>query len=151
VNVAVQEVVVGAHELVYVQVTVVTPPHLSGGVGVVGDVVNNPLQPPLAVVVNNHAAKEASIAACVWHAASVLSAAQVNTTGGDGSTVNVAVHVVVIGVHELVYVHVTVVLPPQASGAIGLLGDVVNIPLQPPLAVVVNNHAAKEASMAACV
>ena len=64
-NVAVQEVVVGAHELVYVQVTVVTPPHLSGGVGVVGEVVNIPLQPPLAVVVSNHAANEASMAACV--------------------------------------------------------------------------------------
>ena len=49
----------------YVQVTVVTPPHLSGAIGVVGDVVNIPLHPPLAVVVSNHAANEASIAACV--------------------------------------------------------------------------------------
>jgi hypothetical protein len=151
VNVAVQVVVVGAHELVYVHVTVVTPPHLSGGIGVVGDVVNDPLQPPLAVVVNNHAANDASIAACVWHAASVLLVAHVNTTGGDGSTVNVAVQLVVVGAHELVYVHVTVVLPPHLSGAIGVVGDVVNIPLQPPLAVVVNNHAAKDASIAACV
>ena len=127
------------------------PPQASGAIGLLGEVVNIPLQPPLAVVVNNHAAKEASIAACVWHAASVLSTAQVNTTGGDGSTVNVAVQLVVVGAHELVYVQVTVVLPPQASGAIGLLGEVVNIPLQPPVAVVVNNHAANEASMAACV
>jgi hypothetical protein len=102
VNVAVHVVVVGAHELVYVHVTVVLPPQASGAIGVVGDVVNIPLQPPVAVVVSNHAAKDASIAAWVWHAASVLSTAQVNTTGGDGSTVNVAVHVVVIGVHELV-------------------------------------------------
>jgi hypothetical protein len=80
-----------------------------------------------------------------------LLVAQVNTTGGDGSTVNVAVHVVVVGAHELVYVHVTVALPPQASGAIGVVGDVVNIPLQPPVAVVVSNHAAKDASIAACV
>ena len=58
-------VVIGVHELVYVQVTVVLPPHLSGAIGVVGDVVNIPLQPPVAVVVNNHAAKDASIAACV--------------------------------------------------------------------------------------
>ena len=64
---------------------------------------------------------------------------------------NVAVQVVVVGAHELVYVHVTVVFPPQAFGAIGLLGDVVNIPLQPPVAVVVNNHAANDASIAACV
>jgi methylglyoxal synthase len=151
VNVAVQLVVVGAHELVYVHVTVVLPPQASGTIGVVGDVVNIPLQPPVAVVVSNHAAKDASIAAWVWHAASVLSTAQVNTTGGDGSTVNVAVHVVVIGVHELVYVQVTVVLPPQASGAIGVVGDVVNNPLQPPVAVAVVNHVAKEASIAACV
>jgi len=58
-------VVVGAHELVYVHVTVVTPPHLSGAIGVAGDVVNNPLHPPLAVVVNSHAANDASMAACV--------------------------------------------------------------------------------------
>ena len=64
-NVAVHVVEVGAHELVYVQVTVVLPPHLSGATGFVGDLVNKPLQPPVAVVVNNHAAKEASIAACV--------------------------------------------------------------------------------------
>ena len=63
----------------------------------------------------------------------------------------VAVHVVVIGVHELVYVQVTVVLPPHLSGATGFVGDLVNKPLQPPVAVVVNNHAAKEASIAACV
>ena len=74
----------------------------SGAIGVAGDVVNNPLHPPLAVVVNNHAANEASMAACVWHAASVLFVAQLNTTGGDGSTVNVAVHDVVVGAHELV-------------------------------------------------
>ncbi len=80
----------------------VLPPHLSGAIGVVGDVVNIPLQPPVAVVVNNHAAKEASMAACVWHAASVLSVAQVNTTAGDAVTVNVAEQVVVVGAHELV-------------------------------------------------
>jgi len=65
--------------------------------------------------------------------------------------VNVAVHVVEVGAHELVYVHVTVVLPPHLSGATGFVGDLVNKPLQPPVAVVVNNHAAKEASIAACV
>jgi hypothetical protein len=103
------------------------------------------------VVVNNQAANEASIAACVWHAASVLFGAQVKTTVGAGSTVNVAVHVVVVGAHVLVYVQVTVVVPPHLSGATGFVGDLVNKPLQPPLAVVVNSHAAKEASIAACV
>ena len=78
------------------------PPHLSGAIGVVGDVVKEPLQPPLAVVVVNQVANEASIAACVWHAASVLFVAQVNTTAGDVVTVNVAEQVVVVGAHELV-------------------------------------------------
>ena len=41
------------------------PPHLSGATGLVGDLVNNPLHPPVAVVVVNHVANEASIAACV--------------------------------------------------------------------------------------
>ncbi len=36
---------------------------------------------------------------------------------------NVAVHVVEVGAHELVYVHVTVVLPPHLSGATGVVGD----------------------------
>ena len=72
-----------------------------------------------------------------------------NTTAGEAVTVNVAEHVVVVGAHELVYVQVTVVLPPHAFGAVGVEGDVVNKPLHPPLAVVVNNQAAKEASITA--
>ena len=64
--------------------------------------VSAPLQPPVAVVVNSQAEKEASIAACVWHAASVLLVAQLNTTAGDAVTVNVAEQVVVVGAHELV-------------------------------------------------
>ena len=77
--------------------------------------------------------------------------AQVNTTVGAAVTVKVAEQVVVVGAHELVYVHVTVVLPPHLSGATGVVGDLVNNPLQPPLAVVVVNHVAKDASIAAWV
>ena len=69
------------------------PPQVSGAVGVAGDVVSTPLQPPLAVVVVSHVANDASIAAWVWQAASVLSVAQVNTTGVAAVTVNVLVHV----------------------------------------------------------
>ena len=75
--------------------------------------------------------------------------AHVNTTVGDAVTVNVAEQVVVVGAHELVYVQVTVVTPPHLSGATGVVGDFVSKPLQPPVAVVVNNHAAKDASIAA--
>ena len=50
---------------------------------------------------------------------------------------NVFVQVVVNGAQVLVYVQVTVVLPPlQARGAVGFVGVVVNEPLHPPLAVV---------------
>jgi hypothetical protein len=42
---------------------VVLPPHAFGATGVVGEVVKDPLQPPLAVVVNNHAANDELIAA----------------------------------------------------------------------------------------
>jgi hypothetical protein len=65
-------------------------------------VVNKPLHPPVAVVVVNQVANEALIAACVWHAASVLLVAQVKTTGGEAVTVKVAEHVVVVEAHELV-------------------------------------------------
>jgi hypothetical protein len=91
------------------------------------------------------------MAAWVWHAASVLLLAQVNMTVGAVSTVKVFVQDVVNGAQLLVYVHVTVVNPPSAEGATGIVGTVVNIPLHPPLAVVVRSHVANEASMAAWV
>jgi hypothetical protein len=78
-------------------------------------------------------------------------AAQLNTTAGAAVTVNVAEQVVVNGAQELVYVQVTVVLPPQASGAVGDVGLVDNMPLQPPLAVVEDNQVAKAVLMFACV
>jgi len=69
VKVFVQVVVNGAQVLVYVQVTFTLPPQAGGAV--VALFVNTPLQPPLAVVVVNHVANLLSMAACVWHAASV--------------------------------------------------------------------------------
>jgi hypothetical protein len=61
-----------------------------------------PLHPPLAVVVTSHAAKDASMTVCDWHAASVLSLAQVKMTSGALSTVNVFVQDVVSGAQVLV-------------------------------------------------
>jgi hypothetical protein len=85
---------------------------------------------------------------CDWHAASVLSVAQFKTTSGAVLTVKVFVQEEVNGAQSLAYVHVTVVDPPVAEGATGEEGDVVMVPLQPPLAVVVRSHAANEALMA---
>jgi hypothetical protein len=75
----------------------VDPPSAEGATGVAGVVVNVPLHPPLAVVVRSHAAKEASMAAWVWLAASVLSVPQVNVTDGAVSTVNLLVQAVING------------------------------------------------------
>ena len=62
---------------------------------------------------------------------------------------NVAWQVVVNGAQVLVYVKVTVLEPPQAGGAPVLLLD--RIPLQPPLADAVANHALKAVFTCACV
>jgi hypothetical protein len=51
------------------------------------------------------------------------------------ATANVLVQVDTTGAQSLEYVQVTVVLPPQAFGAVGFVGLIVNIPLHPPLAV----------------
>ena len=56
---------------------------------------------------------------------------------------------VVSGAQVLVYVKMTVVLPPQDGGAPTLL--FVRPPLQPPLALAVASHVAKAAFTAACV
>jgi Flp pilus assembly protein TadG len=149
VNVAEQVVVNGAQELVYVQVTVVVPPQTEGATGDKGLVDNTPLHPPLAVVEAIQVAKAVLMAACVWQAGSVRFVAQVNMTAGAAVTVNVAEQVVVNGAQELVYVQVTVVLPPHANGAPVLL--LVNTALHPPVNVVVVNHVAKAVLIAACV
>jgi len=60
------------------------------------------LHPPLPLAVPSHVAYSASTATCVWHAATVKSEAQVNTTAGAAVTVNVALQVVVIGAQLLV-------------------------------------------------
>jgi hypothetical protein len=64
--------------------------------------VKTPLQPPLALAVVNQVANAALTAACVWQAATVVLAGQVNATGGATGTVKVAWQVVVNGAQVLV-------------------------------------------------
>ena len=62
---------------------------------------NTPLHPPLAVVEVLNIAYAASTCDCDWHAGTVTSVPQVNTTAGAVVTVNLLVHVLVTS-HELV-------------------------------------------------
>ena len=87
-KVAIQVVVNGAQVLVYVNVTVVEPPHADGAP--VLSLVNTPLHPPVAEAVANHVAKALFTAACVWQAVVVVFVGQVNTTVGAAATVKVA-------------------------------------------------------------
>ena len=68
---------------------------------------------------------------------------------GAELTENVRVHSVINGAQLLVYVHVTMVLPPHADGATVAL--LLSIPSHPPLAVAVSNHKVNAVSMAPCV
>jgi hypothetical protein len=65
---------------------------------------------------------------------------QTNETVGGVATVKLALQVVVVGAQLLVYVKVTVAVPPQAEGAPVLL--LLLAPLHPPLELAVANQAA---------
>ena len=95
-------------------------------------------QPPIAVTEANQLVYLVLMAACVWQAASVISAGQVSTTELE-VTVKVRVQVTFAS-QLLVTVKVIVAVPPQASGAPVLL--FIRIALQPPLTVAVANQAA---------
>jgi hypothetical protein len=71
-----------------------------------------------------------------------------STTAGASVTVNTAEQVA-LGSQDEVTVQVTVVAPPQASGAAPPLLDMEA--LHPPLKVAEASHALNAASMAACV
>ena len=132
--------------LVTVKVTVEVPPQASGAPGLL--FVKTALQPPVMETVASHAAYFASMAACVWQAASVVLIGQVRSTAGAAVTANVRVQVT--GAWQaLVTVNVTVELPPQALGAPGLL--FVSVMLQPPDATAEASQVAYLASIAACV
>jgi hypothetical protein len=145
VNVAVH-VLGPSQELVTVNVTVAVPPQAGGAPLLLFEMAA--LHPPLKVAVANHAANFASIAACVWQAASVTLAGHVNTTAGAAVTVNVAEQVTGPS-QELVTVNVTVAEPPQAGGAPALLLEIAA--LQPPEKVAVASHAANLELIVACV
>jgi hypothetical protein len=81
----------------------------------------DPLHPPLELAVASHAVNSAFTCSCVWQDATVVFCGQTNDTAGGAVTVKLALQVVVVGAQLLVYVNVTVVLPPQAEGAPVLL------------------------------
>ena len=79
VNVAWHVVVNGVQLLLYVNITVVEPPHAGGAPMLL--LVKTPLQPPDADALANQALNAASMAVCVWHAATVVLVGQVKITG----------------------------------------------------------------------
>ena len=76
-----------------------------------------PLHPPLEIADVTHALNAFVTVDCAWHAGTVELPGHASNTAGAAVTVNVELHVEIVGGHELVYVHVTVVLPPQILGA----------------------------------
>ena len=140
-KVAEQVVVAGAQLLVYVNVTVALPPQLDGAAPAL--LLRAPLHPPLEVAVASHAAKASFTWACVRPEAMVVLAGQTSDTAGGLLTVKEAVQVVVVGAQLLVYVNVTVVVPPQLDGAAPAL--LLRAPLHPPLEVAVASQAVNSA------
>jgi len=83
-----------------VKVTVEVPPVQTSGAPVPLLEIA-PLQPPLAETVASQAAYLASMAACVWQAASVTLAGQLSVTVAGAATVKVAVQFVANGAQLL--------------------------------------------------
>jgi len=135
VNTAAQ-VTLGSQEEVTVQVTVVDPPQAGGATPAL--FVKFALHPPDELAEASQVAKAASMAAWVWQAGSVWLAGQLSTTAGASSTVNTAEQLT-SGSQEEVTVQVTVLDPPQASGAAPPLLEIAA--LQPPEKVAEANHA----------
>lgn len=79
VNVAWHVVVNGVQLLLYVNITVVEPPHAGGAPMLL--LVKTPLHPPDADALANQELNAASMAVCVWHAATVVLVGQVKITG----------------------------------------------------------------------
>ena len=90
------------------------------------------LQPPVKPKPAFQIANAVLIADCVWQAASDWLAGQIIANTAGDATVKVLVQTT--GASQLlVTVQVTVVLPPQTFGAIGLAGDLLKLDPQPPL------------------
>jgi hypothetical protein len=99
VNVALA-VTLAPHEEVAVHVTVAVPPHADGAAVLL--FVTDTLHPPLFVTPVNQVAYAASTCACVWQDVVVVLDGAVNVTVVTLGTVNVALHVVVVGAQLLV-------------------------------------------------
>ncbi|MBL0192169.1 MAG: hypothetical protein IPQ18_12715 [Saprospiraceae bacterium] len=150
------QLVVMSHPLALVvptvTVTFAVPPHAFGAASIARVKVAS--QPPVTVpLVDTHAAYAASIAACVWHDAVVISSPHTNVISGAGKTVKVLTQLVVMS-HPLALVvptvTVTFAVPPHAFGAASIAR--VKVASQPPVTVpFVDTHAAYAASIAACV
>ncbi|MBL0192170.1 MAG: hypothetical protein IPQ18_12720 [Saprospiraceae bacterium] len=135
-----------------VTVTFAVPPHAFGAASIARVKVAS--QPPVTVpFVDAHAAYAASIAACVWHEAVVISSPHTNVISGAGNTVKVLTQLVVMS-HPLALVvptvTVTFAVPPHAFGVASIAR--VKVASQPPVTVpFVDTHAVYAASIAACV
>jgi hypothetical protein len=83
-----------------VTVTFAVPPHAFGAASIV--LVKVASQPPVTVpFVDTHAVYAASIAACVWHEAVVISSPHTNVISGAGKTVKVLTQLVVMSQEKL--------------------------------------------------
>lgn len=139
-------VFVASQLLVTVQVTVFEPPHAAGAPVLL--LLMETLQPPVLEKVLSQFVNLVLMLVCVWQAASVTFTGQVSTTEAGAVTVNTAEHVL-LGSQLDVTVHVTVLEPPQAGGALPPLFE--RAALQPPLKVAEFNHVVYAASIAAWV
>src|SRR5260221_651517 len=133
--------------LVFFRFTVVLPPQAFGAPVLL--LLREPLHPPLELAVASQLVNAVFIASCVCHDAAVVLVGQVSDTAGEAATVKVAAHVVTVGAQLLVYVKVTVVLPPQAFGAPVLL--LLREPLHPPLELAVASQLVNAVFIASCV
>ncbi len=122
-----EQVFGGSQLLEAVNVTVVEPPQAGGAPALL--LLTDTLHPPVVLTLASQVANFALMAASVWHAASVTLNGQSKTSKGAAVTVNTAEQVTSDS-HVDVTVQVTVLDPPQSSGAAPPLLEMAA--LQPP-------------------
>ena len=136
----------GSQDEVTVKVIAVTPPQWSGAVP--PELLNTPLQPPVNEARFFQVANLASIAACVWQAASVWIGGQVIVTAGAAVTINNVLQVFGASQSE-VTVNVIAVTPPQKLGAVP--PELLSTPLHPPVKEAKFFQVLNFVSISACV
>lgn len=143
VTVNVPEQITGtSHELVTVHVTVFDPPQANGAPVLLFSI--TALHPPVNVVAESQLAYAAFTDSWVGHGLIVRSDTQLSSIIGAEPTVNVELRMTSAS-HELVAVHVTVTLPPQAEGVV--TASFVTNRLHPPLYVTPLSHVVNLVSM----